>query len=133
MVINVFNYLLQHKIKAVIVLLLWTAFIFYACLKPGNSYPVIKIPHIDKLVHLLMFAVQCFLFFVVIKPSGNLNKYLILLISIALGVLIEMLQASKWVINRSFDYKDIIADSIGSLSGMYIFYYFWKRSESKIK
>jgi len=97
----------------------WTAVVFYVCLMPASAVPAVpwmNFPLADKLVHFLLFGILCWLY---LKAGMSLTGqytwkgiYASALLSTCLGVLIEYLQATL-VNGRSFEYLDILADTIG--------------------
>jgi VanZ family protein len=88
---------------------------------PGSSFPkesAFHIPHLDKIVHVGLFAVLVFLFF---RPflkrniASKKKKQILFWIAIAgltYGIVMEFVQ-KFWIPNRSFDVYDILADGIG--------------------
>lgn len=101
------NYNIKNKIK----ILIWSVFIIMIILYlfPINKYLKIlyKIPYIDKIIHTTNFFILGLLFN--LKFINN-NK----LILILFGLFIEILQGF-FQTGRSFDIKDLIADTIGVL------------------
>lgn len=97
---------------------------------PGSAFPqeawMNQIIFFDKIVHIGLFSVLVFLFFIpFIKPAFPLPKKRKILLGIilsafAFGVGMEFVQ-KYWVINRSFDIYDILADGIGSILPLIFF------------
>jgi VanZ family protein len=88
---------------------------------PGSSFPkshFFDIPYFDKWVHIGLFGTLCFLFsfpIVYFTISDQQKKYwfwIIVLLGISYGIIMEFVQ-KYWVVNRSFDEMDMIADAIG--------------------
>lgn len=109
------------------------AFIFLAisiyllCL-PGNAaFPAgwwfKKIPQFDKLVHIGMFGMLCFLFHLPAWKSSLRNKgrqrwfWFISIGSILYGTAMEFVQR-ELVVGRSFEEADILADAVGALGAL---------------
>lgn len=112
----------SFKKQARLAALLWTLLIFVACLWPGKELPHSSIPLIDKWVHFVMFGGFCFLWlcaFPSIKPGRLLW---VLLAGCVTGYLVEVLQGAFPSLGRSKDNMDILADAIGSLLGVLLFY-----------
>ena len=95
---------------------------------PGSSFPkshFFDIPYFDKWVHIGLFGTLCFLFsYPIISFTISIKQKRVWLVAIFLlcsiyGVAMEYVQ-EYWVINRSFDAMDMLADSIGSLVAMFI-------------
>lgn len=101
----------------------WTLLIIILLCLPGSTIPgdgLFSIPHLDKLVHLLLFGgfVICWGFNLYFRraTAQKWRRTIVVLTacSIILGIVLEFLQL--WFIpNRSFDGMDIIADSAGAL------------------
>ena len=105
---------------------------------PGSLFPRVK-PAIglDKVAHILMyagFAYACLWGYRKQFVSNGLayKKRAILLtviISIAYGGLTEIMQETITLLRRSGDWRDLIADSIGTLIGVLVFYLFFNRKK----
>ncbi len=103
----------------------WILVIFILCATPGQYIPSadwLELVSFDKLVHAsLFFILASLLFLVVIKYQQSLlRKYLYLFLSIAYGVSLEVMQA-KLFINRSADWKDMIANTFGCVMALLVF------------
>lgn len=110
--------------KMRLVAVLWTILIFVACLIPGREVPHVSIPLADKWVHLIIFAGFSFLWLCTIKAAGAKAGWLMLLLSLALGYTVELLQGSGITTGRSYDLYDVLADGIGGALGILLFYPF---------
>lgn len=102
--------------------IIWTLLIIIACLIPGRDVPDVHLPMIDKWVHFVMFAGFSFLWLCKIKKPTLKKGIIVLFLSILLGYLVELLQGSGITYGRSFDYYDVIADGIGGLIGVLLFF-----------
>ena len=100
---------------------------------PGSCLPHVKpVVGLDKVVHLLMYATFAFLCLwgyrkqFVSNGLAYQKKALLLavVISIFYGGLTEMLQ-EYLVPGRTGDWFDFLADSIGTLLGVYVFLLFY--------
>lgn len=112
-----------------IVALLWFFLMCILFFLPGSELPQenwLEAVHFDKIVHVGLFAVLLFLW----RSAFDLelkNYTLILFTSAVLyGFSVELIQL-YWVPGRSFDLFDILADAIGSFSGLWI----WSRVYKK--
>ncbi len=111
--------------------LLWLAIICYALFIPADDLPLepfFKIPQFDKIVHFGMFFVFCLL---LLRPLKRLQfKYYLLAPLIAIS-LSAMLETSQHIISvsRNSDIKDFIANSMGVLSAVMIYYLFISNSK----
>jgi len=111
----------------------WLGFCTVLLTIPGDSLPSerwLNIPHLDKYIHIFLFAVMTVLMSRWLLKKGipyHRDKlYIIICGSIALAYGIGMEYVQKyWVPLRSFDYTDIIADGVGAILGIVItvFYY----------
>ena len=105
---------------------LWTIFILVASLLPKgvvNRSSLLDIPHLDKLSHVVMYALFVFLWSKLLsfKTSRVKSARTAFYISILLGLLMEFLQFGMDM-GRHFDILDIIANIIGSIIGLTAFY-----------
>jgi VanZ family protein len=107
---------------------------------PGNNFPkshLFNIPYFDKWVHIGLFGLQGFLFsfpIVHFSITNSQKKYwfwIILLMGIAYGVLMEFVQ-KYWVINRSFEVMDMVADAIGCVLALILCYQILKRKKGRV-
>jgi len=98
----------------------WLLFISILFILPGSAIPRshwFTQVYLDKWVHIFLFAVLIFLWkssFLFPRQTG-----ILLLISLAYGILVECVQ-ELWVPNRSFDVYDMAADLAGSILGILI-------------
>ena len=125
------HFSLKHRLIYFIPGITWFAICIYLLTLPGKDVPQISwmdFYQSDKVVHIIMFFMLCFLFSFAIKNFDN--KYsLILIIAIAgllFGIAMEFVQ-KYFIPNRSFEIEDMIADGIGCL----IAYILWKRQFNK--
>lgn len=103
---------------------LWSAFIFFICFLPGDELPkenwLDKI-HFDKIVHAGIYIV---LFLLLIRIPNNKNKKTIFIagfICVSQGILIEFIQGTPLIKNRTFDILDIAANIVGVLLAIVVF------------
>ena len=105
---------------------------------PGSLFPRVK-PTLgfDKVAHVIMyagFAYACLWGYRKQFVSNGLvyQKKAILLtiiISIAYGGVTEILQEMITILHRSGDWRDLVADTIGTCFGVTIFYFFYKNKK----
>ena len=104
---------------------------------PGSVFPRVKpVVGLDKVVHLCMYSGFAFLCLWGYRKQfiSNGVKYkrkailLAIVISIAYGGLTELMQ-EYLVPTRTGDWVDFLADSIGTLLGVTIFYLFYRRKK----
>ncbi|KAA0210864.1 MAG: VanZ family protein [Ignavibacteriaceae bacterium] len=110
-------------------------FIFVLSSIPGNDFPDIELSFTDKIVHILLYGILCYLFF---YSLNNQNKSVILkrfslefafLFSVLYGIADEFHQTITP--GRSFELEDMLADAIGSMM-VYLFLKVY-RNKSTVK
>ncbi len=96
---------------------------------PGSAFPKqswLDNMQLDKMVHIGLFSVLVFLFFlpfVKTNITGKKKKQILIWIAIAgliYGIVMEFVQ-KYWVPNRSFDVYDILADGVGCFLPVFFF------------
>lgn len=124
MIAKVFGWFEGNYIMAVIC----TVLVFIALFMPGDPEPGEEIPHLDKVIHLLMFAGMCFCWLMV-RINENSDSYVIyvLLALIVLTVGSELIQY-YWIPRRSGDWFDGLADTVGIATGL-LTYRIWLKSK----
>lgn len=108
---------------------LWTIIVTFLCGTNGNNFAQITLSfsslfEIDKIAHFILFGAQTFFIYWGSKNknayhSFNQNMLPAVIIGIAYGIIIEILQATVFP-NRSFDVWDMLADAIGCLTVWFI-------------
>ncbi|MBK7818354.1 MAG: VanZ family protein [Sphingobacteriaceae bacterium] len=101
---------------------IWALIILGLCSMPGQHIPsfnFLEMLAFDKWVHAGMFFVLCSLiFFYLLQKNSSKNKiYLFFALSILYGCSLEIMQGSLFS-NRSADWNDIIANSVGCVFGL---------------
>lgn len=114
----------KYKKRARFAAILWTLLIFIACFIPGNEIPNIKVPFADKWVHFILFGGFAFLWLLAYPSRRFLALLYWFAMSCVLGWLVEELQGLLKFLGRSKDLMDILADTIGGLLGVLVFYIF---------
>ncbi|MGB0850300.1 MAG: VanZ family protein [Bacteroidia bacterium] len=106
--------------RAQIPAILWTLFIASSCLLPASafkSFSFDSLIQVDKLVHLVLYITFVVLWYLA-WPSWKTNySFILLVIGILYGVLIEILQ-SEMSLGRSYDVADILANTAGAILGV---------------
>lgn len=106
-------------------LLAWagTLLLLVLCLTPkgflpwGNEDLPRKVPHLDKLVHLAMFAGVCWLWTRAGRGPSRLKAVKVLAFASALAVGTELLQGLPRI-DRDPDALDALADVVGAIAGV---------------
>jgi len=114
---------MYNKITKIIPALLWSGIIFFLCFLPGNKLPkedwLDKI-EFDKIVHAALYFI---LFFLIKRIPENPTKTILFFagfLCITQGILIEFVQGSSVIQNRSFDVYDIVANIFGVMLALII-------------
>jgi VanZ family protein len=94
----------------------WTAVIFLLCAFPGDYIPSanwLDLLSVDKLIHAGIFFVLCFLFIGYAVKNGK-RRFVSVFVFAAMGygIALEFMQGYCFR-NRSLDWKDMVANSIG--------------------
>ncbi|PLX13588.1 MAG: hypothetical protein C0597_11510 [Marinilabiliales bacterium] len=89
-----------------------------------NKFDLIHLEHLDKLVHFILYFGLGLTFFTSIKKNIFISKrditFLTLVLVISYGVIMEVLQF-YFTIDRSADIMDVLANSLGCISGIIIY------------
>lgn len=100
--------------------LAWTLFIVLASIAPSSDLPKVQIPDLDKLVHIVIYAILAFLWMKSLRIRGEKKHVISLLASVILfGISIEWVQETL-IEGRSGDRYDAIANAIGAGLGIVI-------------
>lgn len=119
---TLFSFLTLHPKRALALSVLWTTLILVACFLPGKDLPEVDVVDFDKLVHVALFSGCAFLWAVAfIRHSGKTWRKLfwVFIATIALGILVELIQGSDLVRGRSADIFDVFADAVGACLGSF--------------
>jgi len=122
----------MKKILFFIPAALYYAFIFYLS---SRSHDIkIDILFFDKVIHLVEFALLGLLlsfgYFMSLKSPVRVKAVLTICSGILLGGLDEFHQ--YFIPRRSIEFFDIIADAIGILIGLLLYYYFSRTAKGKV-
>jgi len=113
-----------YKKRAGFLAVLWTLLILVACFTPAAEIPPVDIPLIDKWTHSVLFGIFSFLWMCakpVLTPRWLIS---LLLISVAFGAFIEVMQGWLTFLGRNMELMDGVADGIGGILGIALFYLF---------
>ncbi|MCF8277135.1 MAG: VanZ family protein [Flavobacteriales bacterium] len=114
----------------IVLAVLWTAFIIYGLTAAPSEhprFPWLALEGMDKLIHVLLFAVEASLVALALSnENANRTVILALLWCSILGGSLELLQ-HYFVEGRSGDVFDLLADMIGSVLAIGIKSIFEKR------
>lgn len=112
--------------RARIFAVLWTVIIIILCLIPSKDFPEVPVPFIDKWTHFTLFAVFSFLWLASVKGLNSRIIFIVLLAAIFLGWIVEVIQGQLVILGRSQDNMDTLADSVGGVIGIFIYYLIYK-------
>ena len=108
------HHLLVHNLFKILAFI-WTILIFYFCLDDAPNVPKFTFQYKDKVVHFLFYFVFVYFWSRSLK-NASLNYILIVLfLALIIGISIEFMQES-FTLHRTFDWYDILANSIGALA-----------------
>lgn len=107
-----------------VVTAIWAIFILVVTTLPAKALPGIHFPHIDKIVHFILFMILGFFLSGVIKVKWKfsvLKNWAIVTVLAALifGIIVEGLQ--EFVPGRRTDFWDLLFNFIGAVTGVYLF------------
>ena len=116
-------------LKNFLLFILWFGVILYLSFTPLTNWPketFFEKLHFDKIVHITMYTVLCFLllrsFFK--QQNKQLPRYSVIIASVlfcvGVGTTIEFLQPAL-TLYRQFEVYDIIANSAGAILGYFVF------------
>ncbi|WP_157811883.1 VanZ family protein [Tenacibaculum sp. SZ-18] len=90
--------------------------------------PAVSLSYSDKAFHTLAYFVLGFLWLLAIRKKGT--KFAVILLVILFGILLEILQ-SLLTDYRTFEYLDMVANSLGAFISVLAFTYIEKK-QSKL-
>ena len=102
----------------------WFLFISVLFFLPGSALPSddwMSAISFDKWIHIGLFGILIYLWSRAINAKGK-KAFLLIFSAIVYGYLVEVCQ-DQWVVNRSFDWGDLVADFIGSVAGIGLWTY----------
>ncbi|MBO74838.1 MAG: hypothetical protein CMD33_06170 [Flavobacteriales bacterium] len=115
----------EVQLRHVVMPLTWASLILGLHAIPGTELPqetLWDLLHVDKLVHLFMFAVLSCSVFVALGKKGVIRKYKWYagLALVLYGIGLEFAQ-HVWFVGRESSWGDILADGVGVLAGRLAF------------
>ncbi|WP_310555735.1 VanZ family protein [Flavobacterium sp.] len=122
------KYLLAHS-KNFWLPVFWTFLILFLCFKSPSGESKFYFPNADKVAHFTFYFVFVLLWFrSILFYVGNkfFNKILLLVISICFGLAIELAQ-NYFTTSRKGDVWDVLANTIGSLMGLFFASFLFKK------
>ncbi len=103
----------------------YLALLFWLSLSPARLYRNIKFPYLpgDTAIHFVLYFILSFLlFFSILRFDSKMLRTGVLNIvaATAIGFLMEVLQLWFVMLNRSFEWKDVMMNFAGAFSGTLI-------------
>jgi VanZ family protein len=98
---------------------------------PGSALPKnnwMQQIHIDKWVHIGIFAVLIFLWRGAFNRKEPYYNGVLLFLVLLFGIMVEIIQFF-WVPNRDFDLYDVAADMGGSFLGLFVWLRVYKKNK----
>ncbi|MGB0881474.1 MAG: VanZ family protein [Vicingaceae bacterium] len=114
----------MDRFKAFIPVIIWIVVITILSGYPGNQLPKVAVWQFDKLVHTIMYGVLSFLLFLPFYEQFLKNekpfkiRLVIILVGVFYGGFMEILQENIFI-NRSGNWIDFTANSVGAILGVY--------------
>lgn len=111
--------------------IIWAVIILFLSIISGGARTNIEFGLLDKVVHLSIYGLLSFLLVVGLKKQDDWPVvkfkagYYAVGISVFYGVLMEFIQF--FIPDRGYDYKDMIANTVGSIMGYVLFTLIYKR------
>ncbi len=124
----IFLFFYNHKKRTTWIAALWTLMILVACLIPGRDVPDVDVPFADKWVHFIIFAGFSFLWTCTFKQTSWRAGLTTGILSVLLGYAVELLQGSGITEGRSYDLYDLLADSVGGMLGLLLFFLLYRHA-----
>ena len=115
----------EVQLRHLVMPLTWAFLIFGLHAIPGTDLPqetLLDLLHVDKAIHLAMFAVLSSSVFVALGKTGTIRKYKWYagLALVMYGIGLEFAQ-DVWFVGREASWGDILADGAGVLAGRVAF------------
>jgi len=119
---------LKIPVKKFIPAIVWFIIIIILLTLPASRLPqdqLFQIPQQDKIIHVVLFFILIYLFSLPFKSStfSSFERKLwfikITLSGLAFGIIMEFVQ-ENFVLNRSYEILDIVADGVGCLFGFIV-------------
>ena len=105
----------RSSIKYTSAAIVWIVFVLLVLLLPVNQIQTpsaFSIPGLDKVVHVMLFAVLTFLIAMAVRERKvGISKFLLLVCLSLFGLCTEIIQ--DFMIDRTADSLDLLADVIG--------------------
>lgn len=116
----------KYRKLSLLFAIIWTILIFIGCSLPGRDLPSVHLfDQFDKVVHFSFFLL--FFIFWYFSPTIFFKKSLAwIMIAAIVGFGIEFYQI-HFVVGRSFDVWDGVADTVGALAGFFLIHLTYRK------
>lgn len=111
-----------YKKQARFLAVLWTLLILLGCFTPSKDLPKVDVPLIDKWTHFVFFGGFTFLWLCAYPRPKAFWRFNIFFVSVCFGAFIEIMQWALPFLGRSSELMDLVADSIGGILGVGLFW-----------
>lgn len=110
-----------------ILAILWTIGVTIASLASLNNLPSVSIPANDKTAHFVFYFVFFVLWYFGLQHYLKLKRFQLLLVFVTIlyGICMEFFQA-KFTANRQADPFDVLANTLGTLTGFFTIWLYRK-------
>lgn len=111
-----------HRSVRILIVLIYVGCIAALSLLPPKDLPQVPLFYgADKVIHFMMYFLFSVLFCWALKTELNYSSlFFIISVTVGWGILMEYLQLDMHI-GRSFSWYDILANSLGVLSGITIY------------
>jgi VanZ family protein len=89
---------------------------------PARTVPKMNVPLIDKWTHFILFGVFAYLWLLSVYRFRLYHLGIVFFASVVLGWLVEVIQGALVFLGRSQDNMDTLADAVGGMLGVFVFY-----------
>lgn len=120
----------EKILRSGILLIAWAVVVLILSLLPSDGFRVIKIGFawwMDKAVHLIIYTLLSFLLggFLVTRYKMNPGKIALITMvsSVIFGILMELFQLWFIALGRSYEFMDIVFNSMGAILGCGILFF----------
>lgn len=99
------------------------AIVTVAMLIPSSGISLLNLPQSDKLLHMVIYLILFVLWAFAFRKKVNKNWMFGLLVAVLTiyGIVIEIIQ-EKWIVSRTSDFWDVMANSMGIILGIVVYY-----------
>tara|TARA_B100001057_G_C22871577_1_gene959238 strand:+ start:15874 stop:16275 length:402 start_codon:yes stop_codon:yes gene_type:complete len=105
---------MSKKNILVLIGIVYVSLISFGSLSSSNNISMLDFKHIDKIIHLISYAILCLIIFLIFETfKTKASIWSAFLFSAAYGIFIEILQLM--ITTREFSLLDILSNTVGIL------------------